>query len=135
MTPLEMAQLLMEKAAQDEAAAARYAHDAAIADEIIGFHCQQACEKMLKAVLMAAGVPFPRTHDLTALLDLLATHGRAVPTALDSVRLFSPFAVEYRYAAPPAESRPLDRVAAADLVAQLRARAEAELASLASPTS
>src|SRR5213595_3317087 len=35
------------------------------------FHCQQAVEKYLKARLIESGIPFPRTHDLSALLALL----------------------------------------------------------------
>jgi hypothetical protein len=35
------------------------------------FHCQQAVEKYFKARLAEAALPFPRTHDLPALLHLL----------------------------------------------------------------
>jgi HEPN domain-containing protein len=35
------------------------------------FHCQQAIEKYLKARLFEAGLPFPKTHDLVVLLNLL----------------------------------------------------------------
>lgn len=38
----------------------------------IGFHLQQAAEKALKAVLVAAGRPAPRTHDLEQLAELVA---------------------------------------------------------------
>jgi HEPN domain-containing protein len=31
------------------------------------FHAQQCVEKYLKALLVAPGLAFPRTHDLTAL--------------------------------------------------------------------
>jgi len=40
-------------------------HDAAC------FHAQQAVEKYFKARLCEAGVAFPKTHDLVALLKLL----------------------------------------------------------------
>jgi HEPN domain-containing protein len=36
--------------------------------ENIGFHCQQAVEKYLKAVLVASALPAPFIHDLTKLL-------------------------------------------------------------------
>lgn len=45
--------------------------------EVICFHCQQAAEKHLKAVLAASNRYIPKTHDLLVLLDL------AVP--IDSV--------------------------------------------------
>ena len=35
------------------------------------FHAQQCAEKYLKARLQEATTPFPRTHDLEALLNLL----------------------------------------------------------------
>jgi len=41
--------------------------------QAVAFHAQQASEKYLKAVLTCYGVEFPKTHDLTALLDLIAT--------------------------------------------------------------
>jgi HEPN domain-containing protein len=39
------------------------------ADEIFGFHAQQAVEKALKAWLTLVGVEYPRTHDLEELLE------------------------------------------------------------------
>jgi HEPN domain-containing protein len=38
----------------------------------ICFHAQQCAEKYLKAHLTEAGVAFPKTHDLSVLLDLVA---------------------------------------------------------------
>jgi HEPN domain-containing protein len=35
------------------------------------FHAQQAAEKALKAVLIAKGIPPPKTHNIRILLDLL----------------------------------------------------------------
>ena len=35
------------------------------------FHSQQAAEKALKALLVARGLPVPRTHDLVHLIELL----------------------------------------------------------------
>ncbi len=48
----------------------KWRHDSAIADEILGFHAQQAAEKMLKAVLACQGIEFPFTHRLADLIDL-----------------------------------------------------------------
>jgi len=39
--------------------------------EALCFHAQQAAEKALKAVLVAYGIPVPKTHNLRTLLDLL----------------------------------------------------------------
>jgi len=37
--------------------------------EVIGFHCQQAVEKYLKAYLVARGVEPEKTHDLVELIS------------------------------------------------------------------
>ena len=39
--------------------------------DIVCFHFQQCLEKYLKARLGEVGIPFPRTHDLERLLDLI----------------------------------------------------------------
>ena len=41
--------------------------------EIIAFHCQQAVEKHLKALLVRHQIEFPKTHDIRKLLGLIAT--------------------------------------------------------------
>ena len=38
--------------------------------EIVGFHCQQAVEKYLKALLTRCQIEFPKTHDIKTLLQL-----------------------------------------------------------------
>ncbi len=61
------------------------------------FHAQQCAEKYLKARLQEAAIPFPRTHDLVQLLDLVV----GVEPALDPLRprldLLSKAVVEVRY--------------------------------------
>lgn len=44
---------------------------------VAAFHCQQAAEKLLKAVLVCAGVRPRKTHDLTSLAD---EAGQLLPT-------------------------------------------------------
>lgn len=50
------------------------------ADEIFGFHAQQAIEKSLKAWLCAMGQTYPLTHDLNRLLVMLHGLGADVAT-------------------------------------------------------
>ena len=38
------------------------------------FHCHQCAEKYLKALLVAHGIAFPRTHDLVVLFNLSTGH-------------------------------------------------------------
>jgi len=40
------------------------------------FHAQQAVEKYLKAVLVARGIAFPKTHDISQLVVLMPRAGR-----------------------------------------------------------
>ena len=39
--------------------------------DIVCFHCQQCVEKYFKALLVYLGIPFPKTHDLRLLLDMI----------------------------------------------------------------
>ncbi len=93
----ELAQILLRKASDDLAMARRLAGDAASPDWGIGFHVQQAVEKALKAVLCSRGVEYPRTHNITALLDMLAEHSLNVPVAKDTMVILTPFGVLFRY--------------------------------------
>lgn len=59
------------------------------------FHAQQAAEKALKAVLVARGIDFPRTHTLARLALLLgADAGAFDQSELDDL---TPWAVAGRY--------------------------------------
>ncbi len=48
MRSRELAELLLRKAAQDEFTLKKLSPDPASPDEVLGFHAQQAIEKMLK---------------------------------------------------------------------------------------
>ncbi|HXJ42428.1 MAG TPA: HEPN domain-containing protein [Bryobacteraceae bacterium] len=71
----EQALLLLRKAAQDEALLAQVLHSPNVSDEIVGFHCQQAAEKLLKALLSDMGTAFRRTHELGALVHSVLSIG------------------------------------------------------------
>lgn len=96
-------------AAERDVAALRGMGDAAVfADEIFGFHVQQAAEKLLKAWLALLGETYPLSHDLAALLDMLAARG--VDTArFDGLVDYTRFAVRLRYAGADPGAGPLDR--------------------------
>lgn len=83
--------------ARSDLAFARLGLNQDILPEQLCFHAQQAVEKALKAVLLHAGVDFPFTHDLEALLDTLSSAGIEVPDELQDVGLLTPYAVETRY--------------------------------------
>ncbi len=66
--------------------------------EALCYHCQQAVEKSLKAVLIAHGLEFPRTHNVGTLQDLLPP-ALAVPAAVsdEQLRALTVYAVLSRY--------------------------------------
>lgn len=61
------------------------------------FHAQQCAEKYLKARLQEAAIPFQRTHDLGALLDLLLPIEPSWAIMRPRLDLLSAAAVEIRY--------------------------------------
>jgi HEPN domain-containing protein len=61
------------------------------------FHAQQCAEKYLKALLLAQGQVFPRTHDLAALSDLCMQHGISLPVPQDALERLAAYAVQVRY--------------------------------------
>ncbi len=74
--------------------------------ENIGFHCQQATEKYLKAVLVASVLPAPFIHDLTKLLPPLQQANVIQFTQQDlaDAAVLNEFAVELRYETDDAPS-------------------------------
>ncbi len=65
--------------------------------EDAAFHAQQCAEKAIKALLVHHRQPFPRTHVLEFLLDLLEQAGIAVPPEIQDAVQLTQYAVEVRY--------------------------------------
>lgn len=121
MEPFERAELLLAKARDDETLLEEIISNEKVRDEIIGFHAQQAAEKLLKAILMAKNIPYRRTHDLRELIDLIKDNDIEFPESLMELRNLSPFAVEFRYDyIPPEEEEEFNRNKALEMVQQLR---------------
>ncbi len=110
----ELARLILQKARQDFDAARNFSASDKIADEVIGFHAQQAIEKALKAILTRAGVEFEYTHDLVLLLEEAEKLGHKPPAQPDDVEELTPFAVQFRYSIL-SDDEPFDRQAANQL--------------------
>jgi hypothetical protein len=124
----EQALLYLQKAAEDEVLLDEVLDSIRISDSVIGFHCQQAVEKLLKALLSFKAIRFRRTHDIVELIDLLADNDHPLPEHLSSLDYFTPYAVEFRYELfPLAAEEGLDRQSARVLVAQLRSWVEAQM--------
>lgn len=64
--------------------------------EDLCFHTRQAAEKALKAVLVAHTIPFPKTHNLKTLLDLLPPDVTPTSEVRDAASL-TDYAVVSRY--------------------------------------
>ena len=89
----------LAKAESDRLAARRLLETDGPFDAVC-FHAQQACEKALKAVLAAAGMEIPRTHNLEDLQDRsVRVIGSSSASELESLDLseLTPYAVETRY--------------------------------------
>jgi HEPN domain-containing protein len=69
------------------------------------FHCQQAAEKYLKALLQELGLAVPKTHNLNDLLDLLVPHDAALAALRRRLKGLTRYAVEYRYPGLRARTR------------------------------
>jgi HEPN domain-containing protein len=65
--------------------------------DMVCFHCQQSAEKYLKARLEEAGLHFPKTHDLEAILTLTLTIEPLWSALLPATRRLKPFGVLIRY--------------------------------------
>lgn len=116
----------MEKAAGDEKILVRLIDDEDIPDDGLGFHAQQAVEKMIKAVLAQNEVAYERTHNIAYLLTLLDGASIAKPDQADDLPNLSPWAAELRYGRQP-EAAP-DRAEMRVLVEQTKIWADAQLA-------
>jgi len=96
-SPSDQATALFEAAQRDRQTFRILLRDFASPLETTLFHAQQVLEKGLKAVLVAGGIVFPRTHDLLELFDLAANSGSPVPLSRDLMARLGPYAVEFRY--------------------------------------
>ena len=62
------------------------------------FHAQQALEKALKGAASHLGVrDIPKTHDVTALADVVGGQGAEVPVTAEELEAFDSYAVDVRY--------------------------------------
>lgn len=129
MAASDEARRLLAKAAEDEYVLDRLLADETAPDAMLGFHAQQAAEKLLKAALFLAGVAPPRTHNLAALTDLADTSGVTLPGECRDLRWLTPYAVIFRYEGDADEDEePLARQEVRDDLRRLRAWVEARLA-------
>jgi HEPN domain-containing protein len=120
--PTEVVQLWLQRARSDLALGKAALRTPGVLPEDACFHAQQCAirmasleddgrcaEKALKGLLSSAEIPFPRTHALEVLLDLLKAHGVAVPNSVDEAFTLSQYSVQTRY---PGDWEPVTKIEA-----------------------
>ena len=108
MKEADLAHSLLASAQKDLKALRNMTDPDLFADEVFGFHAQQAVEKTLKAWVALLGGQYPFVHDLDALLNTLQKLGADVEALRGLVEL-NAFAVQFRYEAFESPDEPLDR--------------------------
>jgi HEPN domain-containing protein len=127
----DVARVLLGKAIEDEVLVRTVVENPEIGDAIVGFHGQQAVEKLVKAVLTAHGIAFAKTHDLDYLIDLVEKSAIVAPDELESAEALSVWAVESRY--DDEDTPALERRQTLALLAPLKTWAEQAIETLANP--
>jgi HEPN domain-containing protein len=118
MSDLEHARELLGMASKDLRALEGMLEPETFADEVFGFHAQQAVEKALKSWIASRGGEYPLTHSIATLLALLERSECEVEGLWELTR-YGAFAVQFRYEAFDLEEAPLDRSAVLDEVRTL----------------
>lgn len=103
----------LRSARSDLAAVRALLGEEGVLPEVVAFHAQQAAEKALKGLLVLCSVPFPRTHVLRALLDLLVENGIALPERVDGASTLTAYVSLTRY---PSALEPVSEKEAATAV-------------------
>ena len=129
MNDLKQAQELAGAAERDISALRGMSDAAVFADEIFGFHVQQAAEKLLKAWLASQGETYPLSHDLATLLHMLSAGGEDV-ARFDELVDYTRYAVRLRYTSVDPGTCLLDRPAAIEQVEALLSTVRHRLAKM-----
>ena len=106
LQPSEVVRRWLQRARSDLALGEAALQTPGVLLEDACFHAQQCAEKALKGLLSGHGIPFPRTHVLEVLLDLLKAYGISVPDDVDEAFALSQYAVQTRY---PGDWEPVTR--------------------------
>lgn len=77
--------------------------------DAVCFHAHQCAEKYLKARIIEASVSFPKTHDLTALLNLLLVFEPDWESLRSQLNLLTEIGIEVRYPGMTADAEDAGR--------------------------
>jgi|APFre7841882590_1041340.scaffolds.fasta_scaffold61805_2 HEPN domain-containing protein len=126
MSAVEHARALLKSAYRDFRALTGMQDSGLFADEIFGFHAQQAIEKGLKAWIAGLEIEYPRTHDISLLLTILQNHAQDMEPFWELVA-YNAFAVQLRYEGLDMDDEQLARDTVIDDVQCLLTRAASEV--------
>jgi HEPN domain-containing protein len=88
--------------------------------EAVCFHCQQYVEKIIKAKIIACGENVPRTHGLSALLDILDAKGIEISVQVyEWASMLEDYAVGIRYPGDYADPTKEEALEAYDIAIKL----------------
>jgi HEPN domain-containing protein len=96
---------------------------------LVAYHAQQCAEKCLKAYLVCQGVDFPRTHNISALLELCSDSAQWPLTLRDAEEL-TDYAVAARYPGEAGTVTPGDAQHAIELAERVRTQVRVALREL-----
>ncbi|MEO5375081.1 MAG: HEPN domain-containing protein [Alphaproteobacteria bacterium] len=91
------------------------------------YHLQQACEKVLKGLLVLAGQRMPKTHDLDELASLTTPHFPQWASLFDVMRSLTVWGTAYRYPSLGDDQEPEPSLTETETVARLVERLVAEI--------
>src|SRR5712691_3092174 len=95
----------VRKAEADFRVAAKLASESESFHDQLCFHCQQAAEKYLKALLEELSLSVVKIHDLEPLLDKLLPHYSSLRSLRRGLKFLTNFAVAIRYPGDNASKR------------------------------
>ena len=95
--PLDEAQHLYAAAQRDMTSLDILIASGRAPHETIGFLAQQACEKLIKTLMVLHAIKIERTHDLELLAHLAIAGGITLPMNAETLGQLNPYAVALRY--------------------------------------
>ena len=87
----------LEKAGQDLTACDVLLESGTMLTGVVAFHAQHAAEKYIKALLTFREKDFPKTHDITHLLEIVALTDKVLAASLDAAEDLTAYGVLPRY--------------------------------------
>jgi HEPN domain-containing protein len=115
----------VRKAEEDYQVAVTTHHGPNLFHNTVCFHCQQSCEKYLKALLEENGLVVPKIHDLDELGKRLVSLYPSLRSVRRGLVFMKRFAVEVRYVGDNAKKR--EAVSALRWTGKVRTKARAFL--------